>query len=118
MADNVKVINHIGEVMAELESRIPTILEALAVEAEGNAVDEINKLVYDTPESPSYIRTGNLKNSITHAVDNEAAYIGSDVKYAPYVELGTSKMAPRPFLKNAINNYIEDYKQIIEEGLS
>lgn len=40
--------------------------------------------------------TGRLKGSITHRVapDEHAAYIGTDVEYAPYVELGTGKHYP------------------------
>ena len=111
------VQSHLGEVKQELAERIPLILEALGVEAEGNAITEVNKLVYDTPESPSYIRTGRLKNSISHAVDDQDVYIGTNLEYAPYVELGTFRMAPRPFLRNAITNYVDDYKRIIEDGL-
>ena len=101
----------------ELARRIPAIMEALGLEAEGNAITEVNKLVYDTPESPSYIRTGRLKNSISHAVDDNDVYIGTNLEYASYVELGTSRMAPRPFLRNGIANYTNDYKRIIEDGL-
>lgn len=111
------IVNNTDKVKKELARRIPTILEALGIEAEGNAIDEVNKLVYDTPESPNYIRTGRLKNSITHAVDDNAVYIGTNLEYAPYVELGTSKMKPRPFLKNAAVEYKDDYKRIVEEGL-
>jgi len=101
----------------ELARRIPAIMETLGAEAEGNAVTEVNRLVYDTPESPSYIRTGRLKNSISHAVDDQDVYIGTNLEYAPYVELGTSRMAPRPFLRNAVANYGDDYRRIIENGL-
>lgn len=113
----VEVTSHALEVKGELNIKIPTLLESLAEEAEGNAVDEVTTLVYDTPESPSYVRTGDLRKSISHAHDNEAAYVGTNIEYAPYVELGTSKMPARPFLKNAITNHIDDYKHIIEEGL-
>lgn len=34
---------------------------------------------------------GTLKNSITHAVEGDTVVIGSNVEYAPYVELGTGK---------------------------
>lgn len=113
------VINsHIGEVKELLNIQLPILMEALAIEAEGNAITEVNKLVYDAPESSSYVRTGRLKNSITHASDDSKAYVGTNLSYAPYVELGTSKMAPRPFLKNAILNYQDDYKRIIKKGLS
>lgn len=115
--NGVVVESHLAEYKAELASRIPTILEALGVEAEGNAVTEVNKLVYDTPPSDSYIRTGRLKNSITHAVVENSAYIGTNLEYAPYVELGTYRMKPRPFLKNAIINHQDDYKRIVEDGL-
>ena len=40
------------------------------------------------------VDTGNLRNSITHTVDEEepAAYIGSNAEYSAYVELGTGKI--------------------------
>lgn len=113
----VIIDSHIGEVKAELAHRIPTILEALGIEAEGNAITEVNRLVYDTPPSPTYTRTGRLKGSISHASDNKYAYIGTNLEYAPYVEYGARGMSPRPFLRNAITDYEDDYKCIIEDGL-
>lgn len=52
------------------------------------------------------VRTGRLRASITHrpGVDALGPYVdvGSAVLYAPYVELGTSRMAARPFLRPAL----------------
>ena len=87
----VVVQSHIGEVKAELQNRIPTILEALGIEAEGNAVTEITEL--------GAVDTGRLRGSITHAVDDDSAIVGTDVEYGVYVEMGTHKMASRPFLR-------------------
>lgn len=101
--------SHVGEVKAELRNRIPTILEALGIEAEGNAVTEITEL--------GAVDTGRLRGSITHAVDDDSAIVGTDVEYGIYVEMGTYKMASRPFLRNAIENYTDDYKRIVEAGL-
>lgn len=111
------VTSNVSIAKGELDRRLPIILNALGREAEGNAVSEINKLVYDTPQSPNYVRMGRLKNSISHAVSGNDVYIGTNVEYAPYVELGTVHMAPRPFLRNGIANYIRDYERIVEEGL-
>lgn len=105
----IEIIDHSREIKAELDRRVPIILEALAIEAEGNAVDEITTL--------GAVDTGRLRASISHAYDDKYAYIGTNVEYAPYVELGTSRMASRPFLRNAVSKYIDDYKRIIEEGL-
>jgi len=44
------------------------------------------------------VRTGNLKNSISHTVDGFTAEIGPTASYGSYVELGTSRMAPQPYL--------------------
>lgn len=105
----VKLTSHVSEIKGELQSRIPIILEAIGLQAEGNAVDEITSL--------GAVDTGRLRGSISHAIDDEAAYIGTNVEYAPYVELGTYKMAARPFLRNAAANYTDEYKRIIEDGL-
>lgn len=103
------ITDNTGIAKEELERRIPVILEALGIQAEGNAVDEITRM--------KAVDTGRLRGSISHAVDDHDVYIGTNVEYAPYVELGTYKMAPRPFLKNAVTNYVSEYKGIIEDGL-
>ena len=101
----------------ELKRRLPVIMEALGVQAEQNAVRESNKMIYDTPESPTYKRTGRLRNSISHGVVEDKVIIGTNLEYAPYVELGTYRMPSRPFLRNGISNYRDEYKRIIEDGL-
>ena len=65
------------------------------------------------------VDTGNLRNSITHDVDDgePAAYIGTNVEYAPYQELGTIHMKAQPFLKPAVNDHKDEYRKIIENEL-
>ncbi len=47
----------------------------------------------------------------------EAVYIGTNVEYAPYVELGTSRMAARPFLRPAATEHGERYKKLMEAAM-
>ena len=103
----------------ELADKLPRALEAVGLQAEANAKIEITRAVYDTPEARSgYRRTGNLRNSISHVADDSRAYVGTNIEYAPYVEMGTSKYPyPRPFLRPAVENYIDEYKAIFEEYL-
>ena len=103
-----------------LEDQLEQALTAVGITAESNAKKEITRAVYDTPESPSYVRTGRLRNSLTHAVamDEKAVYIGSAVGYAAYVELGTSRMKARPYLRPAVTNYTDEYKNLVKQALS
>lgn len=52
------------------------------------------------------VRTGRLRASITWRVgeDDESVFadVGSNVEYAVYVEMGTSRMTARPFLRPAL----------------
>lgn len=92
------------------------------------------------------VDTGNLRNSINHAVDPQepAAYIGSNVEYAAYVELGTGaenypggRPTPwaykdgngnwhttrgnpaKPYLVPAVADHKDKYEQIFQqEGLT
>lgn len=52
------------------------------------------------------VDTGRLRASITHALDRDSqglvGVVGTDVDYAPYVELGTSKAGAQPFLRPAL----------------
>lgn len=86
-------------------SQVQAALKAVALSAEKYAK-------HDCP-----VDTGRLRSSITHAVDADTAYIGTNVEYATYVEMGTKYMDARPFLKPAIENHIDEYKQMVEEIL-
>lgn len=117
----VTLTSNKDEILEALGEQLGQAMIAIGMTAESNAKQEITKAVYDTPESKSgYVRTGRLRNSITYGVDtNEpAVYIGSNVEYAPYVELGTSKMRARPFLKPAVENYAEEYKDLLSQAMS
>lgn len=50
------------------------------------------------------VDTGGLRNSIAHAVaeNEQAAYIGTNVTYAPNVELGTVRQKAQPYLHPAV----------------
>ena len=91
------------------------------------------------------VDTGNLRNSITHVVDEQepAAIIGTDNEYAAYVELGTGIYAEggggrptpwvyqdakgnwhytrgnkaQPFLKPAAADHAIQYRKILEDEL-
>lgn len=61
-------------------------------------------------------RTGRLKNSITNVIDMEAneVYIGTNVEYGPYVELGTSRRSPHPYLRPAAADHADEYRAILK----
>ena len=61
------------QVLSAMEKGIKNGLEAIGLTAE----------TYAKKETP--VDTGRLRNSISHTVDGEAAYIGSNVEYAASV---------------------------------
>ena len=93
------------EVLAALERAKKRGLEAIGLTAEGHAKNE-------TP-----VDTGRLRNSISHATDDEAAYIGTNVEYAPYVELGARGRTGVHMLQRAASEHGSEYKQIMEDSM-
>lgn len=91
----------------EMKKAVARGLEACGMNAEG----------YAKKDCP--VDTGRLRNSIAHKVveDESAVYIGTNVEYAPYVELGARGRKPKHFLKNAAENHTNEYKSIIEASL-
>lgn len=65
------------------------------------------------------VRTSRLKNSIAHdySVQAKVAAVGTNVEYAPYVELGARGRDPKYFLKGSIDNHINEYKFIFENEM-
>ncbi len=104
---NVDVVfeSHLGEIMDALPEQIEQALTAIGMTAETHAKELCP------------VDTGRLRNSITHDVDGQTAIIGTNVEYAAYVELGTSKMGARPYLAPAAKNYTSEYKAIAEAAL-
>lgn len=65
------------------------------------------------------VDTGRLRNSITHWQEDEnTEVIGTNVEYAPYVELGTYKQRPQPYLRPAAENHMAEYREIWEKELA
>ena len=63
-------------------------------------------------------KTGNLANSITHQETESATVIGTNVEYARAQELGSSRgIRPKHYLKNAVANNTEEYKEIIKDSM-
>ncbi len=58
---------------------------------------EKTRLGYSPPDNP-LLRTGEMRDSISYEVKGLTAVIGSTDQKAVWHELGTSKMAMRPFL--------------------
>ena len=120
-----------AEVLNEFHDAVLRALERCGEQAEGYAKDL------------APVDTGNLRNSISHTVDEDepAAYIGSNVEYAAYVELGTGEYTEggrptpwvyqddngnwhwtagnpaQPFLKPAVSDHAGTYRNIIEDEL-
>lgn len=93
------------EVLSALEKAKKRGLEAIGLVAEGHA----KKI---TP-----VDTGRLRNSIAHAVDDEAAYIGTNVEYAPYVELGARGGDGKHMLQRAATEHTAEYKKLMEDSM-
>lgn len=93
------------EVLSAMEKAIERGLEAIGLTAEGHAKKE-------TP-----VDTGRLRNSISHAVEDKAAYIGSNVEYAPYVELGSRGRDGKHMLQRAATEHTAEYKRLLEDSM-
>lgn len=83
------------------------------------ALEEIGLAAEGYAKRACPVDTGNLRNSITHAVDtaDNAVYIGTNVEYAPYVELGTSRQKAQPFLRPAASEHGAQYRQVLKKAL-
>ena len=63
------------------------------------------------------VDTGRLRNSISHTTDDEAAYIGTNVEYAPYVELGARGRKGVHMLQRAATEHTDEYRQLMEDSM-
>lgn len=93
------------QVLSAMEKAIKNGLEAIGLTAEGHA----KKI---TP-----VDTGRLRNSISHATDKEAAFIGTNVEYAIFVEAGARGRKGVHMLQRAASEHTDEYKRLMEDSM-
>ena len=82
------------------------------------ALDTVGMAAEGHAKAKCPVDTGRLRNSITHArAGAMSEVIGTNVEYAPHVELGTSKQKKQPFLTPAATEHADEYRAIIKGAL-
>lgn len=140
MADRISMDVHFtdnsGEVRRNFQEVLEKALIEMGIEAEAHAKEIIT--------AKGAVDTGRLRNSITFAIGGESAnissysadrgeggtysgtapkrnmpcvYVGTNVDYAVWIETGTSRMAERPFIRPAVEDFRDEYKEILENNL-
>ncbi len=105
MAGSVRFIDNSAKVLAELDTKKRQALLAIGAAAEGHA------------KALTPVDTGRLRNSISHTADSDAAYIGTNVEYAPYVEYGSVHNKAHHMIKKAATEHGDEYKAIAKAAL-
>lgn len=127
-----KFTSHADEVIAAARAARKRALEKVGLTAEKHAKENLTKF--------PRVDTGRLRNSVSHVIGENGAYIGTNVDYAVHVEVGTGiyasdgkgrktpwvyqddegnyhvtrGMEASHFLKNAAEGHKDEYRQIIK----
>jgi HK97 gp10 family phage protein len=126
---SINFIDNSEEVLSALHEAAERALEKCGLTAEGYA------------KKATPVDTGNLRNSISHKVQKDTMFVGTNVEYAPYVEFGTGKyylggrpdpwvykdekgnwhrtsgIKAKPFIKPSVADHKQQYFDIIEQEL-
>ena len=123
------------QILSDMEKGKRNALMAIGATAETHAKENIT--------ADKLVDTGRLRNSITYAAgdysgigtytdNNKKSYsdakarntpkddevaIGTNVEYAPYLELGTKKIAAHHYLKRAVTEHQDEYKKLAVEAI-
>lgn len=94
-------------------------LRAAAFVVEGEAKRSMRQRGPSTPGTPPGVQTGTLRSSVTTEVNAAelTARVGTNLEYAPYLELGTRKMEARPFLQPALEKSRLRIQQIFDRPI-
>ena len=111
-------------------------IKKLTDEAVYTALQIVGDKAADHAAALAPVQTGNLKNSITAEVHNaeKEVWVGTDVEYAASVEFGHHQevgryvpalgkrlvsdfVPPKPYFRPAMENNIDEYKNILVQEL-
>ena len=136
MGVSINIEDHSRELLETLHDKIPVALEECGLAAEGYAkrlcaVDTgllRNSITHAISGQPPAISQYSDNSGIQHGEYSGSApsdggehemsmYLGTNVEYAPYVEMGTSRTMAQPFIEPAISNNKDKYIKILESEL-
>lgn len=96
-------------------------IQAAMNQSKAAALEEIGLAAERYAKAETPVDTGRLRNSITHAIEmNEnAVYVGTNVEYAPYIELGTAKPEREGvhMLLHAATKHEDKYRSIMNKHM-
>ena len=141
MAKNIEFRDNTEEVLSALESAIRRGNEAIGLAAERHAKKKIteakavdtgrlrNSITYALAGEETHVKSYKAnkggKERETYTYDGTAegkkgsgVYIGTNVEYAPGIELGTHRSAGAVhFLQDAASNHSDEYKKLMEDSM-
>lgn len=106
----------------ELKRAVNKATEANLHRAAITLKNEVKKAISEpsppasAPGEEPHKDTGRLRASIAHEVDGKTARVGTNVTYGKFLELGTKKMAARPFLRPTYERMKGTLKRILKGG--
>lgn len=100
MAVQVTFKNNANVIKTKLSGNVKAALTAMGTEAVGMIVDQM-QTGYGAPIR----RTGDLMRDVAYEVErsgDNTVDVGNTLEYGPYVHDGTSRMAGRPYIRDAL----------------
>ena len=141
MAKNIEYRDNTEEVLRAMEAAIRRGNEAIGLAAEGHAKKKItsagavdtgrlrNSITYALAGEETHVKSykankgGKDRETYTYGGKAEGekgsgVYIGTNVEYAPGIELGTHRKAGAVhFLQDAATGHADEYKRLMEDSM-
>ena len=141
MAGQVTFRDNTDEVIGLLQKAKHRGLEAIGLAAEGHAKKKCpvdtgrlrNSITYAIAGYQTHVksyRRGNVAGGASNkhtryeydsgemeGEKDSAVFIGSNVEYAPYVELGARGRSTAHFLQDAATGHADEYKRLMEDSM-
>lgn len=141
---NFQLTDNTDAVLRALDENVEKALEMIGLQASGYAALNLednprridtgllrNSITYaiagQAPAKQTYSAdtgdgSGRYQGKIAKSEGEKSVYIGTNVEYASYVEYGAklpsgATMEANHFIKNAVTEHIDEYKDMMERGL-
>jgi phage gpG-like protein len=91
------------------------------ISIDGTGVGDGGSLIYNAnpsaPGDPPHVQTGRLRGSVAWEIIGLIARVGTNVAYGRWLELGTTDMDARPWLRRALTECADRIRAIMSRPL-